>query len=274
MGNPDFDWQRFYFSGAPPWCDVFRKAALRRFRGDEALSEQAFNFAESQLSADGFAQLRGQVVSEKPERLLITAFYNNLENFSRSHFGRPRPPAWVERAGELHVRIFRMLCTERQMVQSIVDWCVSRRNLEPETVRKIVRDLGAKIPSCGARIVVVASGDGEEPTAPVTAEPLWALEQQELATACEALRVVTGSLEPTEASVLSSTADLAIWRDLLNRVEIGDEARLILRMTFVDKLKYAESARRLGRTPKQVERSVKTALELLREALESAGVTD
>jgi predicted DNA-binding protein (UPF0251 family) len=271
MTNAGFDWRAFVFRDAQAWDRSFRSIASRRFP-DAGLAEEAFTHAFEKLAADDFARLRVQRVTTDPQGLLNASFRNLLEDFARKRFGRKRPPAWLVAAGDLYLLVYRMLCWERQMVPSIEDFLKARRAIAAETTRIIVTRIKARIPDCGmSSLDVPLEGDLADPE-DHGAGPEASTRDEQHDAALEAMRVLLGEVRMGRGADAASRLPEAVAA-AAERAALDDERLLLLRLHFVEGLSFAEAARRLGCSPKQAERSIKSSLARLREQMLASGVT-
>ena len=114
------DWQHFVFDPKGRWIERMVRLAERRFP-DAAVSGAAYNFAFENISDNDWRGLESYTGRAQPGTYLTVVFCRHLEDYSRARFGRPRPPAWLNRLGELWKRVYQMLCLERMEPGSIVD---------------------------------------------------------------------------------------------------------------------------------------------------------
>ncbi len=158
------DWQRFIFNPKEKWIDKLDRRSRSRFV-DENLALEAYNYALQKLSDDNFSRLGAYQERTNPGSYLMSVFNNLLEDYSRRVFGRPRPPKWLERMGELWIRIWRMLCLERQDAVMVKESLNIELGLDQEEVGHIIRVIKSKVTDCGQRL-----GGVSMETVPDTAE--------------------------------------------------------------------------------------------------------
>ena len=88
------------------WLDYFIAETGRFFRHTEIDEEDACQDAQIKL----MQRLEAINHSEFNDAYVRTAFRNILKDLYRQHFGRVRPPVWVQRLGAVWVRIFELFC--------------------------------------------------------------------------------------------------------------------------------------------------------------------
>lgn len=131
------------------WFDQKLKDA---FGSRDMWIELADEFVSSSLSRNRFYRLRrcrGIVCRRKFVR---TVLGNLLHDYQRKIYGRPRPPKAVSTLGNLHMRLFRLLCVEQRHEEEAIVLVLSADNsnaLNKSDVRKAIRKIRAIVPDCG-----------------------------------------------------------------------------------------------------------------------------
>jgi len=144
------NWQDHLYN--PKLMARFEMLAAKRFGGESSLAEEAYTEAISRLADPKWQQnkLQGYKGIASPSSFLTAIYKTLLEDFSRKKFGRPRPPAWLQRLGNLWVRVFKMLCLERHEPETIVDrLCHEKGETRQYTVFEAIETIKERIPSCG-----------------------------------------------------------------------------------------------------------------------------
>ncbi len=256
------DWQTFFFTPDNDWPSRLLKLARRRFPQDEVLAEEACTHVLGHLSADGWKRLGVFGGRAAPGTFLTACMRNALEDFSHARFGKPRPPAWLDRLGGLWLQVFKWLCLERRPEPAIADRLVESRESTVEDVRSMVRTIRARHPNCGQRLHIDSLDERQDdedraaidPVA-VDAEPEA---QQRRSRVEQTLLALAQLLGQTPARLPGLVrADLSI----------SDEETVLLRLIHVDGMKLAEAARALHLPEHTARRQLQRCLARLREAL-------
>jgi hypothetical protein len=140
------DWTQWVFN--PEWMRKLDTLALHRF-GQPGLAEEASTYVIERLSADNWAMCHSYSGRAKPQTYLNALSQNLLEEFARKRFGRPRPPEWLKREGELWVRLWKMVCLERQDVPSVIDKLCQSLERQQALVKHAITTIKARLPWCG-----------------------------------------------------------------------------------------------------------------------------
>jgi DNA-directed RNA polymerase specialized sigma24 family protein len=140
----------------PPWPELvfdpsflakLDKLAQKRFC-NSVLAEECSAYVLDALSKDNWQRCEKYQGLSKPTTFLYSVSTHLIEEFSRSKFGRPRPPSWLHRQGELWVSLWRAICLERQLVPAVIDRFKSQ-NFDVELVTEAIRVIKGRIPNCG-----------------------------------------------------------------------------------------------------------------------------
>ncbi|MEK6749064.1 MAG: hypothetical protein AABY83_07630 [Pseudomonadota bacterium] len=135
------DWRGLVFGAG--WLQKLDTLAARRF-GIGGLAEEASTYVINHVSNNDWAVLRKFQGQSKPATYLYIVVCHFLEEFSRKRFGRPRPPVWIRRQGELWIQVWRAVCLERQEIETIVDRVCADGRANPVAVRKIAKLIKAR----------------------------------------------------------------------------------------------------------------------------------
>jgi RNA polymerase sigma factor (sigma-70 family) len=273
------DWQLFVFDPAGQWIERMVRLAERRFP-NSAVAGAAYNFAFEKISDADWRLLENYTGTARPGTYLTAVFCRLLEDYSRARFGRPRPPTWLNRMGELWMRIYRMLCLERMEPGSIVDRLAAGDARSHTEVQRTIAVIRARIPDCGqsrGEVSMANPTEALESEQGATTNPESELSQRELTELLRALRGLLGSSAEAarnpdsraEAAASSLAARFAKLRDSL---ELDDEERLILKLVYQDGRTVAAAAEALDLPEHQVRRRRERAVARLRRALLAAGI--
>ncbi len=257
--DAEIDWQTLVFKSG--WLHKLDKLSARRF-GEGGLAEEAGTYVIDKLSSNQWQCLSSFKGQCKPESYLHTVTSNYLEEFSRKRFGRPRPPEWLKRQGSLWVQVWKMICLERQLKQSVIEHLSMKTLRDASVIKNTIKTIKAKIPSCGDnshREVTEYSTDTDEDYEPnnltisndtpelIVNESVYA----------ESLLLISSLMndKPVEQMFGKSAINLTTNYINENRVKINalqhklqlsDEEKIILRMFFQDGLKKSVIAKSLG----------------------------
>ncbi|MFV2061232.1 MAG: hypothetical protein ACC653_11165 [Gammaproteobacteria bacterium] len=254
----DIDWQSLVFQSG--WLQKLDSLAIKRF-GNGGLAEEASTYVVEQLSADQWKCLGSFKGHCKPESYLHTVTSNYLEEFSRQRFGRPRPPEWLKRQGSLWIQIWKMVCLERQLVQSVIDQLNSKFIREKSVIKNAITTIKARLPWCGS---LSHRETSESPSTDDNYNPadiITTLDTPEHAMTetayTETLLIISSIMneKPIEKMFGESATDLAANYVSLNRskfdqvqkkLNLTDEEKILLRMIFQDGMKKTIIAKSLG----------------------------
>lgn len=279
------DWRALVFD--PDWMERLDRLAAKRF-GDGGLAEEASAYVIEKLSEQEWSALQSFKGQSSPTTFLHTLAGNFIEEFSRKRFGRPRPPEWVKREGDLWIQIWKLLCLERRMPQTVLDLLCSGDRREPASIQRIIQTLKARLPWCGESAREIASAgltgdDGEfsaEEMIPEYRTPDATIENEHF---CHALQMLSTLLsdEITEASIENSAAKAqAIVNDgnshglknLGAHLQLNDQEWVVLRLVYQDGLKLHAVAEMLGLKAYEPGRILKRSLDKIAENMATLGV--
>lgn len=260
---------------------AFEKLATRRFN-EGVLAEEAVTYVVEGLSADEWARCRAFRGTSKPSTFLYSLASNLIEEFSRQRFGRPRPPSWLQAQGETWVRMWKMLCLERQLLPSILDKLSG--TMESGLLTDIARTIKARMPNCGVSAMdhesmedVTSISDAQQDGDGVAN----AAESAEVAEVILLLRSVVDD-EPAEdhfsedarASAAGCAAEnSSAFVRLREQLALSDDEKLLLKMIFVEGFSKSAASRALGLLPHQAGRIANSALQRIGDALRNCGLS-
>jgi DNA-directed RNA polymerase specialized sigma24 family protein len=274
------DWQHFVFNPGGRWIERLVRLAERRFP-DPAVSGAAYNFAFEKISDNDWRLLEGFTGTAQPGTYLTAVFCRLLEDYSRSRFGRPRPPTWLHRMGEIWTRIYQMLCLERMEPGSIADRLTVRDSRSHAEVHRMIAVIRARISDCGQSRGETAMANPTETLESeqrATTDPESELSQHELAELLRALRsfldpVPAGAARDPDARANPGASSLAArFAKLRDSLDLDDDERLVLKLVYQDGCTVAAAARALRSPEHQVRRRCELAVSRLREAMLAAGL--
>lgn len=272
--TPAFDWQAFVFDPDEQWVDQLTRIAERRFAGSSK-GEAAFNYALDKISADGWRLLQAYDGVSRPGTYLTVIFKRLLEDYSRRTEGRARPPAWLARAGELWLGVHRMLCFERADPAAIIQRYGRGQPADVQELQAIMREIKARIPTCGE-----VRGDlATDSVAPETLhglaredDVLLGVTAEEDDSVLRALAALLGAEQDTAGQALpgdgASRLDSTLREHGRDRFGLDDVELLVLRLHFLERLKFAAIGRAIDVPEHKVRRTYRRALTKLHERLD------
>jgi hypothetical protein len=240
-----------------------------------------YNFAFEKISDDDWRLLESYTGKSQPGTCLTSVFCRLLEDYSRARFGRPRPPIWLNRLGELWMRVYKMLCLERMEAASIADRLTVRGTRQETEVRRTIAVIRARIPDCGQSRGEIAMENPTETLESEQAEDTNPESELSLHELSELMRALSGFPGPNAIEVASdadpraATAAPSLARRLANlrgALDLDDEERLILKLLYQDGRTVAAAADALRMPEHQVRRKRERAVSRLRETILAAGI--
>lgn len=267
MSVEDIDWQSVFYQVQ----DALWARARKRF-GDTPDAESAMNFVLDTLSEDHFAHAgKGYTGRGSPEGFIVIRAVNLMHDYATAKYGRPRPPAWLARLGQAWTQAFTMLCLRRQLPETIVDALFAAANIEADRARLMLREIKARIPSCGqlsaSEVTSAMEGTPDDPAQPSVERDLEASD----------VRTIVGALQRVfepEANVGdAATPALAdALKTLGASFDLKDDDRLLLRLVYQQGMTLAKAARAMRLKDYDIRRRHTRLMARLRSALEDCGL--
>ena len=281
----DINWQSVVFDSG--WLEKCDRLAEKRF-GQGGLAEEAASYVIEQISADSWSKLQSFKGQSKPETYLYTLTGNFLEEFARKRFGRPRPPEWLKRQGDLWIQVWKLICLERQMVQSVVDRLTYQACREIQFIRNMITTIKAKIPTCGESTREISmqntstENEGDDIT-DLIADNNTPDDTLSNAYYSEILLMIASLFNDKITSSTFNNLSLKAANDytenhllplneLRDKIELTDEERLLLKMVYQDGLKKSIVAKSLGMQAHMPGRIIKSTLDRISTAMQELGI--
>jgi len=262
----DVKWSLIVFS--PEFFDRLDKLAQKRF-GDSVLAEEATTFVINELTANNWERCKKYTHQAKPETFLFSVASNLLEEFARKRFGRVRPPEWLKREGELWVNLWKQICLERKLTESVVDTHSRDPMRDKSQVRTIITVIKARLPWCGVKDAPVSMdqelGDDETTLKDFIADDQSLEEQLDTRQLQEALHHVAALLNGDEEH--TEQVNFEQWQAVLQELNLDHEDRLLLKLYFSDALNFSTIAKMMAVPPHQPGRQMKKILKQIEELL-------
>ncbi|WP_068547688.1 sigma-70 family RNA polymerase sigma factor [Thalassotalea crassostreae] len=240
-----------------------------------ALAEEAVTEIIEMLSADNWQRLLSFSGNSKPETFAYSVASRLIEDFSRRKFGRPRPPVWLQDLGTSWVKLWRMLCLERQWPELIEQKL--KDDFQPGYIANAIKTIKQRIPRCGE------PGFSECCTTELGLEQLPddSSEQLEQAIANNqrqnALALLSELINSAEQKASSnqqtcpSNANDALAK-LAEQININNDDRLLLALSYEDGLSSRKVADLLNISAASVQRKLTSVRQQLHTALIELGL--
>ncbi len=290
------DWEEVVFANNGLYLQLAERLALRRF-SEGVLAEEAVAYVIEHLSAENWQKCRSYRGRSSIKTFLQALISNLLEEFSRKKFGRPRPPAWLARHGELWVNIWKRLCLERQPTPSLVDRYTHNNAYQKSWIEHVIRTIKAEVKDCGKKIEdpkPAEDFDNVLESTKLTGWPIGAAEMPggdahgcgfdvEARAAAELLLMLRTLLDDSpntaqfseqsrKQAMANAGANQKKLQNLRENLQLSDEERLVLRMIYSDGMAKTAVSRALKLPDHQAGLIAKKALARIRDALTQCGI--
>lgn len=256
-----------------------RRFADKRF-GETVLAEEAYTVAFGKLIDPDWQNARLQRFQGNcsPQGFVFSVYRSLLEDYSRSKFGRPRPPAWVQRLGPLWVKVFTLLCLERLEPEAILSRLQRELTKAIKTlVIEAIAVIHSRVTNCGEKTGEVPHDFSEsESSGWAGSSGKFAIEDtldkktlhDIFSALCAVFAGASGSVD--EAKEINPDFVEAATSFSLSLVP---KEKLLLRMVYQDGLSVVAAARMLDEPEYTVRRNIKKAVASLRDQLEQSGIS-
>ncbi len=234
----------------------------RRF-GKTVDAEVASQYVLEKLSADDWQLCRKFSGRSLPQTYLYTLCSNLVEEHARKQYGRTRPPAWLKQLGDTWLTLWKLICLERQPVPTAIERLAGRDESLRDTdgLLDMVRTIKARLPWCGQQTGTTSLEDQPQDEVHAASEA----SDSSLESLLLLLHQVV--LEDTlDVPAYASSPD--VFAALAGELTLDDEQRLVLRMAYVDGMKFSAVARTLNLPAHKPARLAKQALAELRSVLQ------
>lgn len=244
--------------------------AAKRFV-QPTLAEEATTAIIDALSANEWQRLNGFAGNSQPSTYAFSVASRAMEDFSRKKFGRPRPPAWLQERGQVWVRLWRMLCLERQW-PAVIEQKLAL-DFKDGLLSAAIRAIKQRIPRCGepgfAECCVTELGletlpDDEGESIEVSIQKA---QRQRLS---DVLALLIENSEAASATVPSNAK--AALESLEQCVVLDVDDKLLLSLTYEDGLSSRKVAELMGGSAATVQRRLQALRQQLSEALTHLGL--
>jgi DNA-directed RNA polymerase specialized sigma24 family protein len=256
------------------------EAQARRRLRDPTLADEAVNFVLDRLQANDWQRVRLYQGRASFETFLATVTARLLEDFLRHRFGRVRIPDWVRARGALWQLIFRLLCMERRTVPEAVQIAAESapEGRDRQMVEAAAQAIRVRVPNCGAPGPMQTDAtdldtlpqDPEAVGTRTAGSPDAQVLEDEQVALLQTLgeRLLGQSAPQTPDRALSST----VAAELKDRLRLGSEERLLLKLVFEDGFNVTAAGAMLGYNAHQAHGRLRRLLQRVRTVLEGAGI--
>lgn len=138
------DWPSVVFD--PDFMAGLERMAAKRFV-QPGLKEEAVTAMIEALSENHWQCLQSFSGKSQPSTFAYSIASRAMEDFARRRFGRPRPPAWLQELGHVWVKLWHMLCLERQWPETIKTRLA--KDFQEGLIEQVIRTIKQNIPHCG-----------------------------------------------------------------------------------------------------------------------------
>jgi RNA polymerase sigma factor (sigma-70 family) len=248
--------------------EQINSAAARRF-GDNSLAEEAALAVMEGLEINDWQRVRGYSGRGSFSSYIMTLTGRLLEDFSRSRFGRVRPPLWVKTMGGIWNKLFIALCLERLKVSEAVEVVFQRQfTAEKKEIEDAAYTLLGRIPNCG--ITRGYEVEYDETCHEKTSS--GAFQQGDRVEEDEGRRMLKylfqTILDREEKEISEKTAKKL--HDL--KVHLQPQEKMLLKLCFQDGLGVAAAGRLLGQTRYQAHGRMRRIMSRIRKEFERTGL--
>lgn len=266
------DWPALVFD--PGFMAGLERMAARRFV-QPVLAEEACTAMLEALSDNDWAALKSFGGMSAPSTFAWSVAARAMEDYARRKFGRPRPPQWLQAMGQAWVRLWRMLCLERQWPETIQNRLSGE--FQDGLINDAMREIKRRIPRCGepgfSECCVTELGlDALPDDQGASLDAGFRQAQHE-----QALKLLATLLnrKPGEANeaVCPSNEEEAL-SSLAASLAFSEDDRLLLALHYEDGLASRRIAELIGSSPATVQRRLQGLRQRLQQALEAIGFTD
>ncbi len=283
------DWPQLVFS--EDWLKRVDKMAAKRF-GEGGLAEEAATYVIDQISFNDWEKCKTFKGQSNPKTYLYTLASNFIEEFSRKRFGRPRPPTWLQRQGQLWIDLWRKLCMERQDTKGLIERLCSDGLRQVEELKQTIKIIKARIPTCGQAVMEVGemapTTDEDDEQRDIEDTSLASYDhigfEFEVGAYGEVilmLKALMNDTEPKETDfeqpALLEAADIADHQQdklmlLREHIKLTDDERLIMRMIYQDGLSRTAASNALGMASHQAGRIINSAMARIAKGFKACDI--
>lgn len=251
--------------------DLINKIAVKRF-GNTPLAEEAALVVMDGLRADNWRRIRDYKGRASFSTFIGVLAVRLMEDFARSRFGRPRPPAWLKGLGAMWKKLYNALCLERLHPDEAVEvLCQNESTIRKKEIENAAFEILARIPHCGAHQGLETVYDESDSAVITEAEGVkteTVLEKQQVELVFKTLLEIVLAVDlPADATTL-----LDKYKKL--KINLKQEERLLLKLCYQEDLSVAAAGKMIGMNRFQAHGRMKRLLSRLRDEFERVGLGD
>lgn len=249
------------------------RLSLRKFP-DTNTADEAMLYVIKKLEENDWERVRKYTNKSTFKTYLLTVAGNLMEDFSRSKFGRPRPPKAISALGDLYEEVYRLLCLKRMPREDVIQFLTLRKKRDPAITEEAIAVVLAKVPDCGKHTDMPVSVDPENFDQNILADlslhhltPEELQEALESASILEAVRFLLTQDEPSDDSKIKT-----LVMQFRSHVKFKPEECLFLRMIYQEGLKVSPAGRKFGWNADKAQGKHRRLLERIKKAIEKSGM--
>jgi RNA polymerase sigma factor (sigma-70 family) len=232
--------------------------ASKRFP-QSPLADEAVVYVLKKLQEDDGRRLEGYTGDARFSTYLSVVVMRLFEDFSRTKFGRLRPPAWLKRLGGMWLVLFKMLCMERKSFPQAVDEMVAYYQLSAKTSDQMGSTILSEIVDCGHSKGQTVASDG--------IEDLAGTEGQDVAAEFEeSQRLVL--FRALFKKLVTDEGDTSLF-DL--DFKLSGEEKMLLKLCYQDGIAVTKAGAMVGLSSHQVHGRMRRVLARIKKILEDSG---
>ncbi|MEN8256419.1 MAG: hypothetical protein ABFS09_01000 [Thermodesulfobacteriota bacterium] len=247
------------------------RLAARRFN-DPGLAEEAVVYALEKLQDGDGKRLAGFSGRARFSSYLGSVTCRLFEDFSRSRFGRLRPPSWLTKLGGWWLVLYRFLCLERQSLPDALnrlETCGPDVHFDAEEAASRIL---SEITDCGkysGKEDLTSDGDMDCEPSPGQESQVADLEKKERGILFAIIFQNLLQDQPVTPSMNDS------FRGVMDiSISMSAEERLLLKLCFQDELSVSQAAKLLKLTVHQAHGKMRRLLLRLKKTFTDAGLAE
>lgn len=248
--------------------EQINRAAARRF-GDNSFAEEAALAVIEKLEINDWQRVRRYGGRGSFSSYVMTLTVRLLEDYSRTRFGRVRPPLWVRTMGGIWSKLFTALCLERLKVGEAVEVVFQRQaTAEKKEIEDAAYTLLGRIPDCGINrgyeVEYNERCNGRTSSAAVQeADTVEEVERRKM------LKYLFQTIFDMEEKEISEEAARMLGE---LKVDLQPWEKMLLKLCFQDGLGVAAAGRLLGLSRYQAHGRMRRIMSRIRKEFERTGL--
>lgn len=269
----EVDWPGIIFE--PAFMARMDAMAAKRFV-QPVMAQEAATAMLDALAENDWQRLRSFSGKSQPSTFAYAVASRALEDFARKRFGRPRPPSWLQELGNGWVKVWYMLCLERQWPELIQQKLAA--DFQDGLLERAITTIKQRLPRCGepgfGEMCVSELGLDELPDD--QGDSLDAgMEAVQRSRALALLGELLGRTNDAGDSLCPSNADMestTLMSTLREQITLSEDDRLWLTLSYEDGLSSRKIAELVGASAATVQRRLNGIRAELASALEALGL--